>query len=186
MGAALPLYDESQLIQLFDTNTQLKRVKEDDCQLLQDIEARAIRVGSPAYQFLYGDMLAWGVCVSRDVELGIYYIQLAAQQGLPAALEQLGRYYSKGTLVQEDKDRAIPYLREAASLGNTRARVELAELLVNDFGSPLDYEDAYRWLYHTITADTSVHRKIAMLRKALEGKMPGNIIARAKKRDTYW
>ena len=131
-------------------------------------------------------MLAWGVCVDRDVEQGVYYMQLAAQQGLPAALEQLGRYYTRGTLVQQDRERAIPYLREAASLGNTRARLQLAELLVNDYGSPLDYEDAYRWLYHTITADRSTHQKVAMLRRALEDKMPRNVIARAKRRDTYW
>lgn len=186
VGSALPVYDESQLIRLFETNTQLKKVKEDECQLVQDIEARAIRVESPPYQFLYGDMLAWGVCIPRDVELGIYYMELAAQQGLPAALEQLGRYYSNGTLLQQDKNRAIPYLREAASLGNTRARVELAELLVADFGSPLDYEDAYRWLYNTITADKSMHQQISMLRVALEDRMPGNIIARAKRRNTYW
>ncbi|CZF85077.1 flagellar protein MotX [Grimontia marina] len=186
VGPALPVYEESQLIRLFESNMHLKKVKEDDCQLLQDIEARAIRVESPAYQFLYGDMLAWGVCVDRDVETGVYYMQVAAQQGLPAALEQLGRYYSKGTLVQQDKERAIPYLREAASLGNTRARLQLAELLVADYGSPLDYEDAYRWLYHTITADTSTHNRIAMLRRALEDKMPRNVIARAKRRDTYW
>lgn len=186
VGSALPIYNESQLLSLFESNMQLKRVKEDDCQLVQDIEARAIRVESPSYQFLYGDMLAWGVCVNRDVDLGIYYIQLAAQQGLPAALEQLGRYYAKGTLVQQDKERAIPYLREAASLGNTSARLQLAELLIADVGSPLDYEDAYRWLYHTITADKSIHRKISMLRKALEDRMPRNIIARAKRRDTFW
>lgn len=186
VGSALPVYDESQLIRLFETNTQLKKVKEDECQLVQDIEARAIRVESPPYQFLYGDMLAWGVCIPRDVELGIYYMELAAEQGLPAALEQLGRYYSNGTLLQQDKNRAIPYLREAASLGNTRARVELAELLVADFGSPLDYEDAYRWLYNTITADKSMHHQISLLRAALEDRMPGNIIARAKRRNTYW
>ncbi|WP_028023439.1 flagellar protein MotX [Enterovibrio calviensis] len=186
LGPALPVYEEAQLIRLFETNTHLKKVKADECQLLQDIEARAIRVELPAYQFLYGDMLAWGVCVDRDVEQGVFYMQLAAQQGLPAALEQLGRYYSLGTLVQQDRERAIPYLREAASLGHMRARLQLAELLVADYGSPLDYEDAYRWLYHTITADKSTHRKVAMLRQALEDKMPRNVIARAKRRDTYW
>ncbi|MBE1276467.1 flagellar protein MotX [Enterovibrio baiacu] len=186
IGPALPVYEDSQLLRLFETNSHLQKVKADECQLLQDIEARAIRVESPSYQFLYGDMLAWGVCVDRDVEQGVYYMQLAAQQGLPAALEQLGRYYTRGTLVQQDKERAIPYLREAASLGNTRARLQLAELLVNDYGSPLDYEDAYRWLYHTITADRSTHQKVAMLRRALEDKMPRNVIARAKRRDTYW
>ncbi len=92
IGSAVPVYTDAQLFRLFEDNAQLKRVKADDCQLVQDIEARAIRVESPAYQFLYGDMLAWGVCVEKNAELGIYYMQLSAQQGLPAALEQLGRY----------------------------------------------------------------------------------------------
>ncbi|ODP98952.1 MULTISPECIES: flagellar protein MotX [Salinivibrio] len=186
VGPAVPVYEESELIALFETNSHLERVKQDECQLIQDIEARATRVGSPAYEFLYGDMLAWGVCVDQDAELGVYYMKLAAQQGLPAALEQLGRYYANGTLVQQDQRRAIPYLREAASLGDTRARILLAELLVDDVGSPLDYEDAYRWLYQTITADTQTRNRIAQLRAALEARMPQNIIARAKRRTSYW
>ncbi|KKA45177.1 MULTISPECIES: tetratricopeptide repeat protein [unclassified Salinivibrio] len=186
VGAAVPLYEESELITLFETNSHLERVKQDECQLVQDIEARATRVGSPAYEFLYGDMLAWGVCVEQDADLGVYYMKQAAQQGLPAALEQIGRYYANGTLVQQDQHRAIPYLREAASLGDTRARIQLAELLVDDVGSPLDYEDAYRWLYQTITADSRTRNRIAQLRSALEARMPQNIIARAKRRTSYW
>jgi TPR repeat protein len=89
-------------------------------------------------------------------------------------------------LVQQDQRRAIPYLREAASLGDTRARIQLAELLVDDVGSPLDYEDAYRWLYQTITADSGTRDRIAELRSALEARMPQNIIARAKRRTSYW
>jgi FOG: TPR repeat, SEL1 subfamily len=137
VGAAVPLYEESELITLFETNSHLERVEQDECQLVQDIEARATRVGSPAYEFLYGDMLAWGVCVDQDADLGVYYMKQAAQQGLPAALEQIGRYYANGTLVQQDQRRAIPYLREAASLGDTRARIQLAELLVDDVGRHL-------------------------------------------------
>ncbi|OOE85640.1 flagellar protein MotX [Salinivibrio sharmensis] len=186
VGAAVPLYEESELITLFETNSHLERVKQDECQLVQDIEARATRVGSPAYEFLYGDMLAWGVCVDQDADLGVHYMKQAAQQGLPAALEQIGRYYANGTLVQQDQRRAIPYLREAASLGDTRARILLAELLVDDVGSPLDYEDAYRWLYQTITADSRTRNRISELRTALEARMPQNIIARAKRRTSYW
>ncbi|OOE53207.1 flagellar protein MotX [Salinivibrio kushneri] len=186
VGAAVPLYEESELITLFETNSHLERVEQDECQLVQDIEARATRVGSPAYEFLYGDMLAWGVCVDQDADLGVYYMKQAAQQGLPAALEQIGRYYANGTLVQQDQRRAIPYLREAASLGDTRARIQLAELLVDDVGSPLDYEDAYRWLYQTITADSRTRNRISELRAALEARMPQNIIARAKRRTSYW
>jgi TPR repeat protein len=161
-------------------------VKADKCQLVEDIVARATRISLPSYEFLYGDMLAWGVCVPQDVELGIYYMENAAHQGLPAALEQLGRYYSRGTLVQQDKERAIPYLREAASMGNLSASIHLAELLLRDYGSPLDYEDAYRWLYNSVTADDRQHKRITVLRSGLEQRMPDNIIARAKRRDVFW
>ncbi|EHN69415.1 flagellar protein MotX [Aliivibrio fischeri] len=187
IGEPIPIYTENQLFRLFDTNSHLNQVKNvDNCQLVQDIVARATKIDSPAYEFLYGDMLAWGVCVDRDVELGLYYMENAARQGLPAALEQIGRYYAKGTLVQQDRERAIPYLREAAGMGNINARIHLAELLLSDYGSPLDYEDAYRWLYNSVTADGRKHKRIANLRNGLEMRMPGNVIARAKRRDTFW
>lgn len=186
VGEPVLIYTEAELIKLIENNQHLQRVKADKCQLVEDIVARATRINLPVYEFLYGDMLAWGVCVDQDVELGLYYMESAAQQGLPAALEQLGRYYSRGTLVQQDKERAIPYLREAAAMGNLNARIHLAELLLRDYGSPLDYEDAYRWLYESVTADKSVHRRIALLRQGLEMRMPQNIIARAKRRETYW
>ncbi|MGR6832485.1 flagellar protein MotX [Aliivibrio wodanis] len=187
IGEPIPIYTENQLFRLFDTNSHLTRVKNvDNCQLVEDIVARATKIDSPAYEFLYGDMLAWGVCVDRDVELGLYYMENAARQGLPAALEQIGRYYAKGTLVQQDRERAIPYLREAAGMGNIKARIHLAELLLSDYGSPLDYEDAYRWLYNSVTSDGRQHRRIANLRNGLEMRMPGNVIARAKRRDTFW
>ncbi|PMN99321.1 flagellar protein MotX [Vibrio splendidus] len=186
VGKPVPIYTEAELINLIENNQHLERVKADKCQLVEDIVARATRISLPSYEFLYGDMLAWGVCVPQDVELGIYYMENAAHQGLPAALEQLGRYYSRGTLVQQDKERAIPYLREAASMGNLSASIHLAELLLRDYGSPLDYEDAYRWLYNSVTADDRQHKRITVLRSGLEQRMPDNIIARAKRRDVFW
>lgn len=186
IGEPVPIYTETELIALIEQNKHLERVKADNCQLVEDIVARATRISLPSYEFLYGDMLAWGVCVNQDVELGLYYMENAAHQGLPTALEQLGRYYSRGTLVQQDRERAIPYLREAASMGNLNARIQLAELLLRDFGSPLDYEDAYRWLYNSVTADQRTHRRISMLRQGLEQRMPDNVIARAKMRETRW
>ncbi len=186
VGEPVPIYTEAELIKLIEENKHLERVKADNCQLVEDIVARATRINLPSYEFLYGDMLAWGVCVDQDVELGLYYMENAAHQGLPVALEQLGRYYSHGTLVQQDKERAIPYLREAAAMGNLNARIHLAELLLRDYGSPLDYEDAYRWLYNSVTADKRQHKRISRLRQGLEQRMPQNIIARAKRIDTAW
>ncbi|MBQ4875974.1 sel1 repeat family protein [Pseudoalteromonas luteoviolacea] len=177
---AVPLYTQDELITLINNNQHLQRVKADDCQLVQDIEARAEIMGLPSYQFLYGDMLAYAVCVERDVELGLYYMRQAAQQGLAAALEQLGRYYDVGQLVQADKAMAIVYLREAAALGNLKAQLRLVGLFNQGFGSPRDYEDAYRWLFHAVVADKSIHKQIEMALAKLAKKMPESVIKRAR------
>ncbi|GAJ73939.1 sodium-type flagellar protein MotX [Vibrio sp. JCM 18904] len=187
VGAPVPIYTEAELIKLIEQNKHLQRVRADNCQLVEDIVARATRINLPAYEFLYGDMLAWGGCVSSKMSNWVFTTsKMQRIRGLPAALEQIGRYYSRGTLVQQDKERAIPYLREAASMGNLNARIHLAELLLRDYGSPLDYEDAYRWLYNSVTADKRQHKRITVLRNGLEQRMPQNVIARAKRRDTFW
>lgn len=175
------LYTQDELVVLINKNQHLARVKKDECQLVQDIQAHAAKVQEPAYQFLWGDMLAWGVCVDKDPELGIYYMWEAANQGLPAALEQLGRYYVQGTLVQKDMARAMPLLRESAGLGFLPAQLQWADLLVKGNGSPKDYEDAYRLLHHAIIADRATHQKAAGILRQLGQKMPENVIARAKR-----
>ncbi|WP_438864363.1 tetratricopeptide repeat protein [Neptunicella sp.] len=157
---AVQLYSQDELLDMIEHNTHLARVVEDRCQLVQDIEARAQTLKVPAYQFLWGDMLAWGVCVDADPERGIHYMNAAAEQGMPAALEQLGRYYAQGKLVQTNKEHAVVLLREAASLGNQKAQIELVELFIDGYGSPYDFEDAYHWLYNAITDDKATHKKI--------------------------
>ncbi|MGY8874813.1 MAG: tetratricopeptide repeat protein [Pseudoalteromonas sp.] len=165
--AAVPLYTESELIALINKNTHLARVKADDCQLVQDIEARA-------------NMLAYNVCVDRNVELGVYYMRKAAEQGLAAALEQLGRYYDTGRLVQQDKAMAITYLREASSQGNLKAQLRLVKLFNDGYGSPRDFEDAYRWLFNSMVADKATHKKIERALTKLAQKMPDSVVARAR------
>lgn len=179
-SAAVPLYTESELIALINKNTHLARVKADDCQLVQDIEARANKMALPSYQFLYGDMLAYNVCVERNVELGVYYMRKAAEQGLSAALEQLGRYYDTGRLVQQDKAMAITYLREASSRGNLKAQLRLVTLFNDGYGSPRDFEDAYRWLFNSMVADKATHKKIELLLAKLAEKMPESVVAKAR------
>ena len=63
---AVELYSQDQLINLINKNEHLTQVVLDRCQLVQDIEARAETLKIPAFQFLWGDMLAWGVCVEAD------------------------------------------------------------------------------------------------------------------------
>jgi TPR repeat protein len=178
---AVQLYSQDQLINLINRNAHLDRVVADRCQLVQDITARAEVLKVPAYQFLWGDMLAWGVCVEAEPQRGISFMRDAAEQGLPAAFEQLGRYYSKGTLVQQDKERAVVYLREVSALGNLSAQMQLAELFIEGYGSPYDYVDVYQWLYNAITNDKQTHARIKRNLQALEKRMHPRAVSQAKR-----
>jgi TPR repeat protein len=175
------LYTQDELLALIRQNLHLKRVKDDDCQLVKDIEARADIMKLPSYQFLFGDMLAYGVCVPVNVERGWDLIEAAAKQGLPEALEQIGRYYQQGKFVQKDLAKAQQFLHEAGAMGNLNAQVRLAELLLSGAGSPVDYETVYRWLHHSVTADQNMHQRIQTALQKLAGRMPESVLKRAKK-----
>jgi len=177
----IELYTQDELNQLISQNRHLQRVKADDCQLVQDIEAHATKVQEPSYVFLWGDMLAWGVCVERNAKLGMHYINQAAEQGLLAALEQLGRYYNQGILVFKDKNRALAYFREAALQGNLPAQISYVSLLNEGYGSPHDYEDAYRVLYNNVIVDKKTKQKARLLLANLGKNMPDYVIKRAEK-----
>ena len=176
----VPLYRQDDLLDWIEQGRHLKQVKQDRCQLTQDIEARANVMKIPSYQFLWGDMLAWGVCVKPDAEQGVKYLWAAADQGLAPALEQLGRYYWKGILVQKDLLRAETLMREAASQGLLKAQLEWVEMLLAGLGSPLDYEEAYHLLHGAVIGDKALHGRAASLLARLAGRMPANAVARAK------
>jgi sodium-type polar flagellar protein MotX len=178
---AIQLYSQDELLALIQTNSHLRRVRADDCQLVKDIEARADIMQLPAYQFLYGDMLAYAVCVPRNVERGWDLMLQAAAQGLPEGLEQVGRYYHIGRFVQPDLDKAIVYLREASALGNLNAQLRLGQILADGQGSPVDFEQTYRWLHHAVTADRAKHQQIQQVLARLAKKMPARVIANAKR-----
>lgn len=178
---AVQLYTQDELLTLIRTNSHLQRVRKDDCQLVKDIEARADIMQLPAYQFLYGDMLAYAVCVPRNIERGWDLMLQAAAQGLPEGLEQVGRYYHTGRFVQPDMNKAIIYLREASALGNLKAQLRLAQILIDGNGSPVDFEQSYRWLHHAVTADAATHKKITQQLAKLAEKMPPKVVANAKR-----
>lgn len=179
---AVQLYSDEALVEMFKTNQHLTQVEDiDRCQLVMDIEAQAELERRPTYQFLYGDMLAWGVCYERDVELGLHYMQIAADQGFTKALEQLGRYYHTGTLVQKDINRAIVYLREAASLGNLAAQKRFADIMISGQGSPYDFTHAYHWLHNAVTGDRQEHAEIAKRLASLAELMPPSAVEKAQR-----
>lgn len=180
-GRAVPLYSQRELLSLIAKNTHLQRVKADDCQLVEDIKARAEIVKLPSYQFLYGDMLAFGVCVERDARHGIYMMEQSAHQGLVEAIEQIGRYYHLGRFFQQDNKRALRYLSEAAGLGSVQAQLRLVGMLADGLGSPVDYEDAYHWLHNSIISDRVIRRQATVALTRLAKLMPQRVIERAKR-----
>lgn len=178
---AVQIYTDNQLLDLIKDNKHLSQVVLDECQLVQDIEARANKANMPSYQYLWGDMLAYGVCVKKDIPLGLHYMHLAADQGLAEGLEQLGRYYHIGKFMQVDIDRAIVYLKTASSLDNLAAQMRLAGIYEQGYGSPLDYPALYSQLHHSMTDDKVIHKKISVLLSDLASKMPSKIIEQAKR-----
>ncbi|MCL5050638.1 MAG: sel1 repeat family protein [Firmicutes bacterium] len=178
---AIQLYSDDDLVRMIRRNTHLQQVRDtDDCQLYQDIRAQAEIERRPVYQLLYGDMLAYAVCYERDVALGVTYMEAAAAQGMPEAIEQMGRYYHIGRFVQQDKQRALLYLREAAALGYLPAQKRFADLLLDGVGSPLDYEAAYHYLHNSVTASAQDHREVQQRLQRLAERMPPRIIERAR------
>ncbi|HBY84381.1 MAG TPA: flagellar protein MotX [Colwellia sp.] len=177
---AVQIYTDNQLLDLIKENKHLSQVVLDECQLVQDIEARANKSKMPSYQFLWGDMLAYGVCVKKDIPLGLHYMHLAADQGLAEGLEQLGRYYHIGKFMQVDIDRAIIYLKTAASSNNLAAQMRLADIYEQGYGSPLDYPALYSQLHHSLTDDKALHKKISGLLANLASKMPNKVVEQAK------
>jgi len=179
--SAVQIYSDNQLLDLIHKNKHLQQVRKDKCQLVQDIQARAVKAKMPSYQYLWGDMLSYGVCVKKNIPLGMHYIELAANQGLAEGLEQLGRYYQLGKFVQADLTTAIRYLKQAAALNNLKAQIRLAEIYTKGLGSPLDYPMLYSQLHHSITDNKHTHAKIKGLLAKLATKMPAQVVEQAKK-----
>lgn len=173
---AVQIYSDNVLLDLIKENKHLSQVVIDDCQLVQDIEARAVKSQMPSYQFLWGDMLAYGVCVKKDVPLGLHYMQASADQGLAEALEQLGRYYHLGKFVQVDINQAITFLKESAALNNLKAQLRLADLYLAGYGSPLDFPQLYSQLHQSVTDDKKQHKVIAQHLAKLAKKMPERVV----------
>lgn len=178
---SIDIYSDEQLLDLIAKEAYLDRVQHDDCQLLQDIEANAEVLKQPLYQFLWGEMLNYGVCVAANPSRGMSMLKQAAEQGSSEAMVKVAKYYQHGRFVIQNKDRAVQYVLPAAANGNQIAALMLVRLLSEGYGSPRDYESAYRWLFNQVFSD--VERKLEALKllQGLEARMPASYVARARK-----
>ncbi|NKF49457.1 sel1 repeat family protein [Shewanella sp. WXL01] len=182
---AYDIYGDEVLTELIRRDRYLQRVEDDECQLVQDIEAKAEVLRQPLYQFLWGEMLNHGVCVPKHSARGMALLQTAAEQGSAEAMVKLAEYYYSGKLVITDKNRAVQYVLPAAANGDIRARLMLVRLFGEGYGSPRDYELGYHWLYNSYFDDSAQHKQAMSLLKMLAAKMPESIVKRAQQPQLY-
>ncbi|KFZ38832.1 flagellar protein MotX [Shewanella mangrovi] len=177
---AVDIYSQEELLQLIRQGTELQRIKQDDCQLVKDIEAHASVLKEPLYQYLWGQMLNYGVCVKAEPKRGMDWLRQAAEQGSPEAMFKLAQYYDEGKFLIKDSDRAVSYLFSAASGGNFPAQMMLVKLLGEGHGTPRDYVLAYHWLYNQTFADEKTQQQSEKLLAKLAKLMPDSQVKRAQ------
>ena len=168
---AVDVYTQEQLVDLIRSKRYLTQVKGDDCQIVEDIEARAEVLKQPLYQYLWAEMLNYGICVKANPPRGISMLKTSARQGSAEAMVRMAEYYHDGKFVMEDKERAVQYVLPAAATGDLPARIMLVRLFGEGYGSPRDYETGFHWLYNEVFSDETVQAEASNLLKVLEAKM---------------
>ncbi|MFQ6371589.1 tetratricopeptide repeat protein [Shewanella sp. YIC-542] len=178
---AVDVYSQAQLLQMIRNHTYLQRIKADNCQIVQDIEAHADVLKEPMYQYLWGEMLNHGVCVKADPASGMQQLRAAANQGSAEAMVRLAQYYSEGQFLMQDKQRAVQYLYSAAANGDLPAQMMLVQLFGEGYGSPRDYMMAYHWLYNQTFNDAKTQKRARELLAKLALKLPASQLEQAQK-----
>lgn len=179
-NTSVNVYTVDELNTYVETGVYIQIIRDrDKCQFTPDIEDRARIVGMPAFEFVWGDMLVSGICVQRDTELGLDYLQKSVDHAYAPAMIRLAEYYEQGHLLPRNKDKAVTLMRAAAALGSKTARLQWADMLVRGLGAPAYYEEAFSWLYHSIYFSEYERAKSAFLQREMRKMMPANIVARA-------
>ena len=159
---AIELYSEPQLLNYIRRGVYLQRVRLDRCQIVADIRDHAQIMKQPAYQYLYAEMLIYGVCVRKDRPRGINMLRDSVRQGLPEAMLRLAQYYDNSTILVPNQEKSVRLSFAASKAGNVRGRLMLVRLLLEGYGSPQMYPQAYEWLYHS-TFNSPVRQKEALI-----------------------
>ena len=83
--------------------------------------------------------------VERNIEEGLRWTQLAAEQNQPVALGTLGACYETGTGMPHDMQKAVELYHKNAELGNSMGMSNLATCFLYGKGVQKDYEQAFLW-----------------------------------------
>lgn len=124
-----------------DANDDLRKVMQQRWPELTGLLDSAF-AGKADAQSALGHLLLEGF-YGRDVNLGIEWLEKAAQNGNSSAAYSLGRLFQYGNPVPADVPRASRWYERADELGNACAAERLATIALD--AKPPDYDQAIKW-----------------------------------------
>lgn len=115
---------------------------------------RAALAGDPDAAALVGDIYAKEGSLPPNYAEAAIWFRRAAEAGHPVAARALGLFHLTGAGVARDPKEAANWLRIAADAGDSRARVDLAKLVLRGFGDGRveDLAQARHWLEQAAAA----------------------------------
>lgn len=136
---------------------------------------KAARQDDPLAQWLVGRMIYLGEVPSRDLSGAASWLEKSAGHDDPFAEYLLGKI----ALERNDYARSVDRFRQAAQQGLPQAQQQLALLLREGEGVPLDKFEAYVWML--VSSDAGLHVADTDL-QALEAELSSAQLEQAKKK----
>jgi len=107
--------------------------------------------------------------VEKDFELAREKIELAAEQGLPEALCELGAFYGKGLGVPVDRAKSIELYKQAAEAGHAISSCNLGVIFLNGDGVDQDIETGARYLSNAARLGSEEAKRLLLELKERHG-----------------
>lgn len=124
-----------------------------DPQAAYDVWAPAAVAGEPLAQYGLGKLYeTGGPGFEPDLEQSVTWYERAAGQGVPAALNNLARFYAEGRGVERDTDQAVLLWSQAARLGHPHAQYNLGLALFRGEWIAQDQAGAVQWFLQSAAA----------------------------------
>ncbi|MGP1252973.1 MAG: SPOR domain-containing protein [Kiloniellales bacterium] len=124
-----------------------------DPQAAYDIWSPAAEAGEPLAQYGLGKLYeTGGPGFPADIEQSVGWYEKAAERGVPAALNNLARFYAEGRGVARDTDQAVLLWAQAAQLGHPHGQYNLGLALFRGEWIEQDQAGAVDWFLQAAAA----------------------------------
>lgn len=100
-------------------------------------------------------------------ELAIEWLERSARQGDMPAVRALGKLYSEGKAVAQDKEKGFSYYRDAAEKGDPEAQIQVLWSYLAGSGTPLSYQASGDWAIKVIDNKRSTRGQVAWAQSRL-------------------